>query len=165
MTRLDPNHAIFPGSFDPPTLGHLDLIERALERFGLVTVAIGAHPSKSSLLNPDEREHLLRTMTADLAASDRLEFMQLDGLLVDGCRDSNAGTVLRGLRNGTDFEYESQMAATNRAMEPGIDTLYLGAAPGTAHLSSTLVRQIFTMGGDITELVPETVSSFLASRR
>ena len=104
-------------------------------------------------------------MTAELASSERLEFMQLSGLLVDGCRDSNAGTVLRGLRNGTDFEYESQMAATNRSMEPGVDTLYLGASPGHAHLSSTLVRQIFAMGGDITELVPETVASFLASRR
>ena len=165
MTRLDPNHAIFPGSFDPPTLGHLDLIERALERFELVTLAVGAHPTKSGLLNPDEREQLLRTMTAELASSERLEFMQLSGLLVDGCRDSNAGTVLRGLRNGTDFEYESQMAATNRSMEPGVDTLYLGASPGHAHLSSTLVRQIFAMGGDITELVPETVASFLASRR
>ncbi|MDG1500159.1 MAG: pantetheine-phosphate adenylyltransferase [Planctomycetota bacterium] len=165
MTRLDPNHAIFPGSFDPPTLGHLDLIERALERFELVTLAVGAHPTKSGLLDPDEREQLLRTMTAELASSERLEFMQLSGLLVDGCRDSNAGTVLRGLRNGTDFEYESQMAATNRSMEPGVDTLYLGASPGHAHLSSTLVRQIFAMGGDITELVPETVASFLASRR
>jgi pantetheine-phosphate adenylyltransferase len=162
MTKLDPTHAIFPGSFDPPTLGHVDLIERALGLFETVTLAVGAHPNKKGLLSADARCALLHQVSGQLAGSERLRIVQLDALLVDGCREHGAGTVVRGLRSGADFEYEAQMAATNRAMEPGIDTVYLGAMPAVAHLSSTLVRQIAAMGGDISSLVPKAVLDALA---
>lgn len=164
MKALDPKHALFPGSFDPPTLGHVDLIARALGLFETVTLAVGAHPTKKGLFSADERCELLRGLAAELDGADRLRIVQLDGLLVDGCRTHGAGVVLRGLRSGADFEYEAQMAATNRTMEPGIDTLYLGASPAVSHLSSTLVRQIASMGGDVSALVPTNVLAALAAR-
>ncbi len=163
MTALDPQHAIFPGSFDPPTLGHADLIARALHLFQTVTLAVGAHPKKVGMFSPDERCELLRGLTADLPGQDRLRIVKLEGLLVDGCREHGAGVVLRGLRSGADFEYEAQMAATNRTMEAELDTLYLGASPAVSHLSSTLVRQIASMGGDVSALVPPNVLAALAA--
>ena len=164
MTAINPRHALFPGSFDPPTLGHVDLIERALSLFEKVTLAVGTHPTKKGRFSADERCELLSALAEDFEGKDRLRIVQLDGLLVDGCRTHGAGTFLRGLRNGSDFDYEAQMAATNRAMEPDIDTLYLGCSPSVSHISSTLVRQIASMGGDVSALVPPCVLTALGAR-
>lgn len=156
MASFDPRHAVFTGSFDPPTLGHVDLVRRGLERFERLTLAIGAHPTKSGLFEPAERVALFRELFADDA---RLEVRLFTGLAVDCCREVGAGVILRGLRSGSDFDYEAPMAATNRTMCPEIDTLFLSASPNVHHISSTLVRQIAGMGGDVSELVPPVVEA------
>ena len=158
---LDPRHAVFTGSFDPPTRGHLDLVARGLERFERVTVAIGAHPTKPGLFTPAERVELMRGLFPDDA---RLDVQLFDGLAVAFCRAVGAGTILRGLRSGSDFDYEAQMAATNRGMEPGVDTVFLAASPGVHHISSTLVRQIAGMDGDVGGLVPESIVAAIEAK-
>lgn len=161
MSSLNPRHAVFTGSFDPPTLGHLDLVTRGLERFERLTVAIGAHPTKPGLFNPDERVTLFQEL---FKGHTSLDVRVFSGLAVDCCREVGAGTILRGLRSGSDFDYEAQMAATNRAMEPRVDTLFLAASPAVHHISSTLVRQIAGMGGDVSSLVPPSLVAKIAQR-
>lgn len=166
MTALDPRHALFSGSFDPPTRGHLDLALRGLALFERLTIAIGSHATKSALFGASERRELWRAALQAAAplALERVELVEFDGLVIDACRRAGAGTILRGLRSGSDFDYEAQMAATNRAMEGGLDTLFLAASPGVAHVSSTLVRQIAAMGGDVSSLVPASVAAAIAAR-
>ena len=161
MSSLNPRHAVFTGSFDPPTLGHVDLVSRGLERFERLTVAIGAHPTKPGLFSPEERVALFQELFKGHA---NLDVRVFSGLAVDFCRSVEAGAILRGLRSGSDFDYEAQMAATNRAMEPRIDTLFLAASPEVHHISSTLVRQIASMGGDVSSLVPLDLVAKIAAR-
>ena len=162
MTRLDPRHALFPGSFDPPTLGHLDLVERALAQFERLTLAVAEHPTKPGFLPFERRVELLAELCAELGAgAERVTVTRLDGLVVDGARAAGAGVLLRGLRSGADFDYEAPMAGTNRAMAPDVETLFLAASPGVSHISSTLVRQISGLGGDVSSLVPPAVLAAL----
>lgn len=161
MTDETRAHALFPGTFDPVTLGHLDVLRRAARLFPRVTVAVATHHDKRSLLTPDERVALLREVTADLAG---VEVVLLEGLLVEGARRLGAGVVVRGLRNTADFEYERSMAVTNRALAPEHETVFLVPPSEHAHVSSTLVRQIASMGGDVSPFVPEAVVRFLAGR-
>ena len=165
MTSLDPRHALFPGSFDPPTLGHADLIERALGLFERLTLAVAEHPTKPGFLPFERRVALLEALCAELgadpSATDRVTITRLDGLVVDGARAAGAGVLLRGLRSGADFDYEAPMAGTNRAMAPDVETLFLAASPGVSHVSSTLVRQISGLGGDVSSLVPPAVLAAL----
>lgn len=161
MDSLDPRHAVFTGSFDPPTLGHLDLVARGLERFDRLTVAIGAHPTKVGFFTPDERVALFRALFED---EPRLEVRTFTGLAVDLASELGAGVILRGLRSGSDFDYEAQMAATNRGMLPEVDTLFLAASPGTQHISSTLVRQIASMGGSVSALVPASIARAMVAK-
>jgi pantetheine-phosphate adenylyltransferase len=151
-------HALFPGTFDPVTLGHLDVVRRAAQLFERVTVAVASHPSKRELLPLDVRMALLREVTRSIRG---VEIAVVEGLTVEGCRALGAGAIVRGLRNATDFEYEAQMARSNRAMAPEIETVFLASAPEHVHISSTLVRQVAEMGGPLEGFVPEAVARAL----
>ncbi|MFT7677812.1 MAG: pantetheine-phosphate adenylyltransferase [Planctomycetota bacterium] len=152
--------ALFPGTFDPVTLGHLDLVARATRLFPRVIVAVASHHSKHHRFDPGERLKLLRACTAEMAG---VEVLLLDGLLVEGARRLGAGVIVRGIRSAADLDYERQMALTNRALDPDIETLLLLSAPEHAHVSSTLVRQIASLGGDVTSFVPPPVVEALAT--
>jgi pantetheine-phosphate adenylyltransferase len=130
---------LFPGTFDPPTLGHLDLVTRAARLCGSVVVGLADHATKQALFPAAERLELLRAVTAQL---DGVRVVRVTGLVVDACRENGCQAVLRGLRGVGDLDYERHMAATNRALAPGIDTVLLFSSPTVAHVSSTLVRQI-----------------------
>jgi pantetheine-phosphate adenylyltransferase len=154
-------HVLVPGTFDPPTLGHIDLVERAARLFARVTVGVAEHPTKQCLFSFGEREALLR---ASLAHLPNVAVAALDGLVVEACRRLGCDTIVRGLRSGTDFDYERQMAATNHALSPTVETLFLATSPAVSHLSSTLVRQIAGMGGDVAVFVPKPVARALGER-
>lgn len=159
--QLSPRHALLPGTFDPVTLGHLDLVRRASAIFERVSVGIARNARKHELFPLAERLELLREATADLP---NVQVAVLDGLVVEGARALGAGVLLRGLRHAGDFEYEAQMARTNRALAPGIQTLFLVSAPEHVHISSTLVREIAELGGDLSPFVPPAVARALARR-
>lgn len=163
---LSPRHALFPGTFDPFTLGHLDLVRRALRLFDRVTVAVAEHHSKHALFDVAARLELARAslLGADGAPLDGAEVTSLGGLLVEGCRRLGAGAVVRGVRSAADLEYERAMALTNRALEPGVETVLLLPDPRYGHVSSTLVRQIARMGGDVSPFVPCPVVEALRGR-
>ena len=154
-------HVLFPGTFDPPTRGHLDLVRRASALFERVTVALAEHPTKTPLFPIAEREALLRECTAGLAG---VAVVRLEGLVVDACEALGCDAIVRGVRSGSDYDYEAQMAGTNRTLLPRIDTLFLPTSPEVAHLTSTLVRQIARMGGDVSQLVPQPVAAALRER-
>jgi len=161
MAALDPRHALFPGTFDPVTYGHLDLVRRAAAMFERVTVAVAHNPGKRELLTMDQRLELLRETTRGLAG---VEVCVLEGLVVAGCRRLGAGTVLRGARTAADFQYEAQMARSNRAMAPEVDTVVLASSPEHVHISSTLVRQVAEHSGDLAPFVPPAVARLLERR-
>lgn len=154
-------HVLFPGSFDPITLGHLDLIRRAQSIFGRVTVLVAAHASKQQLFSAEERVALV---TEALEGLEGVQVAITSGLLVDACREHGAPVVVRGVRGGVDLDYETQMANTNRSLLPEMDTVYLGASPEQGFISSTLVRQIASMGGDVSAFVPPNVLRALTAR-
>lgn len=154
--------ALFPGSFDPVTLGHLDLVRRARDLFGEVVVLVAAHASKRGLFDPEQRVALLREALEGEAG---VVVAQSAGLVVDACREHDAAVVVRGVRGGSDLEYELQMANTNRHLAPELDTVFLGASPEVSFISSTLVRQIASLGGDVSGLVPACVARALAERQ
>lgn len=154
-------HALFPGSFDPVTLGHLDVLRRALALFDRVTVAVARHHAKDELFESSQRVALLERAVAGIEGVD---VTVLDGLLVDGCRRLGAGAIVRGLRSASDLEVERQMTLTNRALAPDVETVFLLPAPDVAHVSSSLVRQIARMGGDVRPFVPEVVAEALELR-
>jgi len=152
---------LFPGTFDPPTLGHLDLIERGAKLFGTVVVGLADHATKQALLPAEERIALLRE---SLERRARVEVVRVGGLVVDACREQRCAAILRGLRSGSDFDYEAQMARTNRGLTAEVDTVFLASSSEVAHISSTLVRQIASLGGDVSRLVPPAVVAALRQR-
>jgi pantetheine-phosphate adenylyltransferase len=154
-------HALFAGTFDPFTVGHLGLVRRASVLFGRVTVGIALNPDKQHLFSDEERVELAREATAGIAG---VEVRAIDGLLVHACEALGADVIVRGVRSGTDFDYEVQMARTNRAMLARIDTVLLVPDPGLAHVSSSLVRQIARMGGEVAHFVPACVERALRRR-
>lgn len=153
--------ALCPGSFDPPTNGHVDVIERAARYFDRVCVAVIANPSKDSLFTLDERKELLRDVLSHLHNVDIDSF---DGLLVDFARDRGLSVVVKGLRAVSDFEYELQMAQMNAALLPGLDTMFVTAKPAWAFLSSSLVKEVARFGGAVEGLVPPLVAKALTER-
>lgn len=155
----DPRHALFPGTFDPVTLGHLDLVRRAAGLYARVTVGVAHNPDKRELLPLERRIELLREVTREL---DGVAVEALEGLVVDGARRLGAGVILRGVRHAGDFEYEAQMARCNSDLEPGIDTLFFVSSPRHAHISSSLVRQVAEFGGDLEPFVPPAVARALS---
>jgi pantetheine-phosphate adenylyltransferase len=154
-------HVLFPGTFDPPTLGHLDLVLRAARLFERVTVGVAENAEKRALFPAGERLDLLREV---FAGRPGIAVVRIEGLVVDACRSLGAGALLRGLRAGADFDYEAQMARTNRVLSADVDTVFLASSPAVAHVSSTLVREIARLGGDCAALVPPAVVRALGRR-
>ena len=153
--------AVCPGSFDPVTRGHLDVITRAAELFDEVVVAVGANPGKNTgLFTVPERVDLLRAACAGLA---RVRVDTFSGLVVDYCTSIDAGTVVKGLRSPADYGYELPMADLNRRMT-GLETVFLASASQWTSVSSSLVRDIARFGGDVSEFVPEAVVTALAEQ-
>ncbi|MEO0651820.1 MAG: pantetheine-phosphate adenylyltransferase [Planctomycetota bacterium] len=153
--------ALFPGTFDPPTLGHLDLVRRGVALFDKLVIGVADHHSKNASLTVEERLDLLRQITADL---DTVEVTRIEGLVVDAAERLDCSVILRGVRSGTDFDYEVTMARTNRELLPRIDTVLLVPDAPFAHVTSTFVRQIAALGGSVRAFVPEPVATFLEQR-
>ena len=155
--------AFYPGSFDPATNGHLDILGRALALADKVIVAIGIHPAKKGLFNFEERKAVL-VKSANAAFGDKSNAMSVisfEGLVVDAAKLHGASILVRGLRDATDFDYEMQMAGMNGVMAPDIQTIFLPASPETRPITATLVRQIAAMGGDISAFVPKAAAEAL----
>lgn len=155
--------AIYPGSFDPITLGHLDVLRRAAGVFDRVVVAVLVNPRKAPVGEADARAAAIRAAVAetlpDLAG--RIDVLTFDGLTVDACRAAGASHIVRGLRAVSDFEAELQMAHMNHRLAPGIDTVFFMTALEYGYLSSSLVREIARFGGDVSGMVPPSVAARL----
>jgi pantetheine-phosphate adenylyltransferase len=147
----------YPGSFDPPTLGHFDIMKRGLGLFDRLVVGIGVHPSKTPMFTEAERVAMLREELERLGAVDRGQVVLFRGLTVDAVRQNGAEFILRGIRDAADLGYEAQLFGMNRTMAPDIETVFLAASPGTAHITATLVRQIANLGGDVSPFVSPPV--------
>ena len=150
--------AIYPGSFDPVTLGHLDLINRGSKNFDSLVVCVARNISKTALFNVEERIQLIRDCIGDMPNVDVVAF---DGLLVDAARKLNASVVLRGLRAVSDFDYEFQMAHMNHKLAPDIETMFMMTGDDFFYVSSRLVKEVCKLGGDIRPFVPEHVAKAL----
>ncbi len=158
MTRL----AICPGSFDPLTVGHVDLVERAAALFDRVVVAILVNSDKSPLFTQAERVAIVREVFAPVKNVDVEAF---DGLLVDYADRRGAVAIVRGLRSATDTDYELSMSLMNRHLKPSVDTVFLPTAASVAHVSSRLVKEVWRLGGDVGGLVPPAVEARLRAMR
>ena len=153
--------ALYPGTFDPPTNGHLDLIQRGAKLFSHLTVAILNNPVKNPLFAVEERAEMLGELTRSLG---NVSVATFDGLMVDFARHLGATAVLRGIRAISDYEHEFQMALMNRRLAPEIETVFLQPAGRYSFVSSRMVKEVFSFGGDVTGLVPPTVLKRLRSR-
>ncbi|WP_019903315.1 pantetheine-phosphate adenylyltransferase [Methylobacterium sp. 77] len=158
--------ALYAGSFDPVTNGHLDVIRQACRLVQHLVIAIGVHPGKAPMFSPDERADLLRATCAPLAEDEgaTLDIVTFDDLAVTAARRSGASIFIRGLRDGTDLDYEMQLAGMNGAMAPEVQTVFLPASTGVRPITATLVRQIAAMGGDVSPFVPPLVAERLSAR-
>jgi pantetheine-phosphate adenylyltransferase len=158
--------AFFPGTFDPPTNGHLDIIRGALALADTVIVAIGINAAKTPLFSIAERKTLIASAVKGLGRKDaaRVAVATFDGLTVDAARAAGAEIIVRGVRDSGDVDYEMQMAAMNATLAPQIATVFVPASPATRHITATLVRQIAALGGDVAPFVPEAVAKALAKK-
>jgi len=150
--------AIYPGTFDPATLGHIDLIRRAAKLFDEVIVAVAENKEKGPLFTLAERVAMLDEVIGGINNARVIGF---NTLLIDCAREQHADTILRGLRAVSDFEYEFQLAAMNRHLDPGIETTFLTPAESYAFLSSTLIKEVASLGGDVSNFVPPQVMTAL----
>ena len=159
--------AFYPGSFDPMTNGHLDILLQALNVASRVIVAIGIHPGKAPMFTFEERAALIHEAVHAVlpARKGDIEVVSFGNLLVDAARDHGATMIIRGLRNGTDLDYEMQMAGMNRQMAPEVQTVFLPAGAASRPITATLVRQIAAMGGDVSAFVPAPVLAALKARQ
>ena len=153
--------AIYPGTFDPLTLGHVDLIKRAARLFGRIIIAISAKPRKATLFTEAERLAMAEKLAANLPG---VEAEIFEGLLVDYLRKKGARVIIRGIRAFSDFEYEFQMALTNRQLAPDIETLFMMPKDNYSYISSTLVREVAALGGDTSGFVPDFVQRELRKK-
>ncbi|WP_367714700.1 pantetheine-phosphate adenylyltransferase [Nitratireductor sp. GISD-1A_MAKvit] len=158
--------AFYAGSFDPLTNGHLDVLKGALTVADRIVVGIGLHPGKKPLFSYDERVALIeRSAVAELGGdADRIKVVAFDRLVIDAARTHGAGIMIRGLRDGTDLDYEMQMAGMNETMAPDLQTVFLPASPSVRTITATLVRQIASMGGDVAPFVPSVVLEALNAK-
>jgi pantetheine-phosphate adenylyltransferase len=152
--------ALCPGTFDPVTNGHLDIIGRASRRFDQLVVGVLDNPSKAPLFSVEERVAMLKAVTADL---DGVEVASFSGLLVDFAEFRGIGTIVKGLRAVSDFDYELQMAQMNHRLR-GVETFFMSTDPNWSYLSSSLVREVARFGGDVSSLVPDVVVTRLAEK-
>jgi pantetheine-phosphate adenylyltransferase len=162
MTRI----GFTSGSFDPVTNGHLDVIARAARTVDKLVVGVGVHPGKAPLFATDEKVAMLQAEVASIAKASGciIDIVTFDKLTVDAAKAAKATLIFRGVRDGTDLDYEMQMAGMNATMAPGIDTVLLPASPGVRHITATLVRQIALMGGDVSAFVSPAVLKRLAAK-
>jgi len=156
----------YPGSFDPVTRGHADIVARSLRMLDELVIGIGVHPGKAPVFSPQERIAMLEAECAPLvkATRSKVRVVTFDGLTVDAAREAGATVMIRGIRDSTDLDYEMQLAGTNSAMAPDIDTVFLPAAPAHRHIAASLIRQIAAMGGDVSSLVSKDVARKLVKR-
>ena len=155
------NGVIYPGTFDPITNGHVDIIERSIETFGRIIVAVGRNPEKTPLFSMEERVELVRGACSHLTG---VEVEGFDGLLVPFALDRGVRLIVKGLRFVSDFEYEFQMALMNRQLDPRVETVFMISREAYSYLSSSVIKQIVSLGGDISTLVPKNVEKALAQR-
>ncbi len=153
--------AVYPGSFDPPTNGHLDLITRGIKIFDEMIVAVLRHADKHPLFSVEERMEMLREVTAPLG---NVRVESFDGLLVEYAAAQGAEVVLRGIRAISDYEYELQMALMNRKLSPELETVFMAAADSYSYVSSRLVKEIYLLGGSLKDLVPPLVEARLRTK-
>ena len=149
---------IYPGTFDPMTNGHLDLVQRAAQLFATVIVAVAKNPSKAPVFSIDERINLARAVLKDLP---NVQVHGFDGLLINCAKEYDSRVILRGLRAVSDFEYEFQLASMNRKMMPDLETLFLPPAEQHSFISANLVREIASLGGNVAQFVPHVVAEAL----
>jgi pantetheine-phosphate adenylyltransferase len=159
--RSRPSLAVFPGSFDPITNGHLDIVDRGLALFDRVRMAILVNPEKKPLFSVEERVALIR---AAYPRNARVEVDTFSGLLVDYAQRVGASAIIRGIRAISDFEYEFQMALMNRRLDPRIETVFMMPAESYSYVSSRLVKEVFQLGGRVSDLVPEVVERRLREK-
>ena len=150
--------ALFPGSFDPITIAHVDILKRALPLFDKIVVGIGLNSSKQNFLSSQKREEMVKTI---FAGNDNVEVQLYEGLTVDFCRKINAKYMVRGIRSASDFEYERAIAQINQTMMPEVETILLLSKPEYSAISSTIVRDILRNNGDVSPFVPKEVIEFL----
>ena len=156
-----PVNAIYPGTFDPPTNGHVDLIQRGAKLFDHLTVAVLNNPGKDPLFTVDERVEMLQEVTASIG---NVSVATFDGLMVEFARQQGASAVLRGIRAISDYEHEFQMALMNRRLAPEVETVFLQPAGRYSFVSSRMVKEVFSFGGDVSGLVPPNVLKRLRVR-
>jgi pantetheine-phosphate adenylyltransferase len=161
MGSLNPRIAVYTGTFDPVHLGHMDIIQRGSRLFERLIVGVGVNPDKRTLFSTDERVELIREVSANLP---NVEVRAFDGLAVSFVRACGARVVLRGLRTLSDMEYEFTMSLMNRNLDSEIDTVFLMANEEFSHVSSSLLRQIAALGGDLSKFLPEPVRGALVER-
>ncbi|MCC5914726.1 MAG: pantetheine-phosphate adenylyltransferase [Balneolaceae bacterium] len=160
MTRT----ALYPGSFDPLTNGHLDILQRAVQMYDKVIVTVAVNKRKSAVFTGEERIELIRESIRDYDWADRVEVEQFTGLLIDFARKKGVTVLLRGVRQISDFEYEFRMALTNRRLAPEIDTVFLMPDEQLTFISATIVKEVAAWGGDLSSFVPDNVADALRKR-
>jgi pantetheine-phosphate adenylyltransferase len=166
MTSPRLRKGLYAGSFDPLTIGHVDVITKACAMVDHLTIAIGVHPGKAPLFSSEERADMIRESVGTVAqlAGTTLDVVTFDDLAVSAAERAEATLLIRGLRDGTDFDYEMQMAGMNGVMAPKINTVFIPASPSVRPITATLVRQIAKMGGDVNGFVPSTVATKLLQK-
>src|SRR6478672_646592 len=153
--------AIYPGSFDPITNGHLDILDRSLSLFSEVIIVVAGTGHKNPLFTPDERVEIIREVTSDRKG---VKVDRWSGLIMDYARDHQISAVIRGLRAASDFEYEFMMASMNKEINPNVETLFMMTAQNLYFVSSTMIKELFHYGGDVTQYVPDVVTRQLAKK-
>jgi pantetheine-phosphate adenylyltransferase len=151
---------LFPGTFDPVTLGHTDIIDRALPLFDKLIIGIGRNSSKDPMFSEDKRLNWIREI---YKGNNKVEALAYDGLTVDCCKRTGAGFILRGIRYVNDFEYEKAIADMNRSLDNNVETIFLTCLPQFTSIASTLVRDVIRNGGDVSQFLPKEVASSLKS--
>ena len=161
-----PRIALYPGSFDPVTYGHLDVVQHAVWLCDRLIVAIGVHPGKKPLFSAEERLDMVREVLAPVAAKANCAFdcTTYDNLTISAAQQNGANIMIRGLRDATDLDYEMQIAGMNEAMAPDVHTVFIPASPQVRPIAATLVRQIAGMGGDVSAFVPPQVAKSLKAK-
>src|SRR5262244_3666001 len=161
-----PRTALFPGSFDPVTNGHVDVVRQAVRLADRLLLAIGTHPGKQPLFSVEERLAMLQETCAPIAraAGCELKCITFGDLVVTAAKRAGASLLIRGLRSGADFEYEMEMAGMNETMAPDVQTVFVPASPAVRPITATLVRQIASMGGDVSQFVPAAVAARLKAK-
>ena len=157
---------LYPGSFDPVTFGHVDIVRRAAHLVDRLVIAVGTHHDKHPLFTTEERVKLSAEVLTPVATEIglELEVTTYGNLTVDAAKEAGATIVIRGLRDAGDFDYEMQMAGMNQALAPEIETVFLASSPGARHIAASLVRQIAAMGGDVSSFVPKVVTAALKKK-